>query len=57
VVISGELPVLTVSRDGLSVSTEKKLVTAIPYFSWCNRGADDMQVWIPRNIQDVKINF
>jgi uncharacterized protein len=57
VTISGELPVLTVSKDGLSVITEKKLITAIPYYSWCNRGADDMQVWIPRSIQDVKINF
>lgn len=55
--ISVELPVLTVSSDGLSILTEKKLVTAIPYYSWANRGGDDMQVWIPRTIKDVKINY
>jgi DUF1680 family protein len=55
--ISAELPVLTVSSDGQSILTEKKLVTAIPYYSWANRGGDDMQVWIPRTIKDVKINF
>ncbi|HEY4874009.1 MAG TPA: beta-L-arabinofuranosidase domain-containing protein [Puia sp.] len=55
--ISIELPVLTVSSDGLSILTEKKLVTAIPYYSWANRGGDDMQVWIPRTIKDVKINY
>ncbi|HLY69600.1 MAG TPA: beta-L-arabinofuranosidase domain-containing protein [Puia sp.] len=55
--ISAELPVLTISSDGLSVLTEKKRVTAIPYFSWANRGGDDMQVWISRTIKDIKINF
>ncbi|HEX4372994.1 MAG TPA: beta-L-arabinofuranosidase domain-containing protein [Puia sp.] len=55
--ISVELPVLTVSPDGRSILNEKKLVTAIPYYSWANRGGDDMQVWIPRTIKDVKINF
>src|SRR5579862_1524991 len=51
--ISAELPVLTISSDGLSVLTEKKRVTAIPYFSWANRGGDDMQVWISRTIKDI----
>jgi uncharacterized protein len=55
--ITAELPVLTASSDGLSVVTEKKLVTAIPYYSWANRGGDDMQVWLPRTIKDIKINF
>jgi uncharacterized protein len=55
--ISVELPVLTVSSDGQSIVTEKRSITAIPYYSWANRGGDDMQVWIPRTIKDVKINY
>ena len=51
-----EAPVLTVSDDAQSVSTIKRKITAIPYFSWNNRGANDMQVWLPSIIKDIKIN-
>src|SRR5579871_2592922 len=57
ITVSAELPVLTIGTDGLSVITQKRTITAIPYYSWANRGGDDMQVWIPRNIKDIKINF
>jgi DUF1680 family protein len=33
--------------DG-SVAIEPSTLTAIPYYAWCNRGAGQMQVWIPR---------
>lgn len=46
-VIRFDAPVATVSKDGLSVSTETKKITAIPYFTWNNRGANDMRVWLP----------
>lgn len=51
-----EAPVLTVSSNGESVSTVKRQITAIPYFSWNNRGAHDMQVWLPSVITSIKIN-
>ncbi len=51
-----EAPVLTVSDDAQSVSTIKRKITAIPYFSWNNRGANDMQVWLPSVIKDIRIN-
>ena len=54
--ISFEAPVLTVSNDAQSVSTIKRKITAIPYFSWNNRGANDMQVWLPSVINSLKIN-
>ncbi|HLX92661.1 MAG TPA: hypothetical protein VKR32_13310, partial [Puia sp.] len=57
IVITAELPVLMVGPDKQSINTQTRIVKAIPYYSWCNRGPDDMQVWIPRNISDVKINF
>ena len=33
--------------DG-TVASEASALTAIPYFAWCNRGAGQMQVWMPR---------
>lgn len=32
------------------IKTDTPLLTAIPYFSWNNRGNAAMQVWLPRNI-------
>ncbi|HTN08586.1 glycoside hydrolase family 127 protein [Agriterribacter sp.] len=49
-------PVVTIHKDGLSVSTINKKITAIPYYSWNNRGANDMQVWLPSAIQQISIN-
>lgn len=50
-------PAIEVGSDGASVTTTKKKVTAIPYYSWCNRGQNAMQVWLPRKIKDIKINY
>ncbi len=54
--IQFEAPVITVSNDGQSVSTEKRKITAIPYFSWNNRGANEMQVWLPSVIKRIGLN-
>lgn len=43
--------------DGKSVRTEPTKVTAIPYYSWNNRGASSMQVWLPTVVREVKINY
>lgn len=56
VVLKGNVPVITVSSDGLNVSAETKPVTAIPYYTWANRGEGPMKVWVPRKIQQLKIN-
>lgn len=54
--IEFDAPVIQTSADGLSVSTTSKTITAIPYYSWCNRGSNPMQVWLPRKIKDIKVN-
>ena len=51
-----QAPVLAVGDDGQSVSTVKRNITAIPYFSWNNRGANQMQVWLPSVIKSIGIN-
>ncbi len=54
--IQFQSPTIQISQDGQSVKTEEKTITAIPYYSWCNRGQNPMQVWLPRKIKDIKIN-
>lgn len=49
--------VAQVSADGKSINTINKNVTAIPYYSWNNRGASSMQVWLPTSIRSIKINY
>ena len=55
--LQAQLPVVVASADGYNVRTEQRLVRAIPYYSWCNRGNNSMQVWLPRKITDIKINY
>jgi hypothetical protein len=55
--IQFEAPVVNVSDDGMSLKTENKTITAIPYYAWANRGRSQMQVWLPVRIKDVKINY
>jgi hypothetical protein len=38
--------------DG-SVGSEPREITAIPYYAWCHRGADEMTVFIPRDCKDA----
>lgn len=57
VTIKAEVPAIEVGANGQSVTTAKKTITAIPYYSWCNRGSNPMQVWLPRKIKDIKVNY
>ena len=38
-----------VPGDGQSISSAPVHITAIPYYAWCNRGDDAMQVWLPQS--------
>jgi DUF1680 family protein len=44
------------AQNGYQVNTQKKKITAIPYFTWANRGANAMRVWIPDKIISVALN-
>jgi DUF1680 family protein len=55
--LTAEVPVITVGEDGLSLKTEKKKIIAIPYYTWANRGKNEMQIWLPTKITDVKLNY
>jgi len=57
VALQASVPVVIVNPDGISIKTETKTITAIPYYAWANRGKNEMQVWLPTKIKDVKINY
>jgi uncharacterized protein len=57
ITINGEVPVTEVSADGLHLATTNKKITAIPYYTWCNRGSNEMQVWLPTSITNIKLNY
>ncbi|MFD3002956.1 glycoside hydrolase family 127 protein [Pontibacter toksunensis] len=57
VTLKAEVPVVNASADGLSVATQRKTITAIPYYAWANRGKSPMQVWLPTKISDIKLNY
>lgn len=48
VTLGARAPVVTASGDGRAVHTAMRQVTAIPYYSWANRGEGPMQIWMPR---------
>jgi DUF1680 family protein len=55
--LTASLPSLQINADGTNVQTVIKEVVAIPYYTWCNRGSNQMQVWFPTAIKDVKLNY
>lgn len=55
VAIQADLSVVGPSADGASVVTERKTVTAIPYYVWANRGKSPMQVWLPTKAKHIKL--
>ncbi len=44
------------SPDGQSLTTVPRAVKAIPYFAWNNRGAGEMQVWLPTAFRELTVN-
>ena len=56
VALTAQLPTLDISPDGQSVKTVFKEVVAIPYYSWCNRGSNPMQVWLPTKIHQIRVD-
>jgi uncharacterized protein len=51
--LKSEAPVLIISSQ--SVSTTKKPIMLIPYYSWAHRGKGEMAVWFPERIEHIDI--
>jgi len=54
VALTGEVIAANVAPDKMSLVVEKRKITAIPYYAWCNRGSNQMEVWIPMEFPEVK---
>lgn len=55
ITLEAELPTVIVDKTGLNVSTEKRRFTAIPYYSWANRGKGEMNVWFPSKLKEIDL--
>jgi hypothetical protein len=47
-VLKGKAAGVYRSDDG-TIRSRPKAITMIPYYAWCHRGANEMQVWLPRS--------
>jgi DUF1680 family protein len=54
-VIKAEIPAVIVEDNGQKVYTVNKTMTAIPYYSWANRGKGEMMVWFPSSVKDIDL--
>jgi len=52
-VLKAEVPAVIVNND--NVSTVKQAFTAIPYYSWANRGKGEMMIWFPEQVKGVDL--
>jgi len=41
--------------DSISGKVQKAQFTAIPYYSWANRGKGEMMVWFPKNVNSKEL--
>lgn len=44
-----------IDPSGEKVYTEEKIMTAIPYYSWANRGKGEMMIWFPQKLKYVEL--
>jgi len=44
------------AEGGIGIKMQEEKITAIPYYTWANRGANSMRVWLPEKITSVALN-
>lgn len=54
-VLKAKVKSVNIDAASQTISTETKTMTAIPYYSWANRGEGEMTVWFPEQVKDVKL--
>ncbi|WP_462250313.1 glycoside hydrolase family 127 protein [Ferruginibacter sp.] len=53
-ILKAEVPAVIINNNE-TISTQKQSFTAIPYYSWANRGKGEMTVWFPTQVKDIEI--
>ncbi|MBS1532967.1 MAG: glycoside hydrolase family 127 protein [Bacteroidetes bacterium] len=54
-VLKADVKSVNIDSSGQNVSTQNATLTAIPYYSWANRGKGEMTVWFPEQVKYVGI--
>ena len=54
-VIKANIKSVNIDPVSQNIITENKTMTAIPYYSWANRGDGEMTVWFPEQVKDVEL--
>jgi DUF1680 family protein len=54
-VLKADVKSINVDPSGQSISTQPATLTAIPYYSWANRGKGEMTVWFPEQVKYVDL--
>ena len=53
-ILKTEVPAVLISNNE-SISTVKQPFTAIPYYSWANRGKGEMMLWFPEQVKNIEL--
>jgi DUF1680 family protein len=53
-ILKSEAPAVIIQPND-NISTVKQTFTAIPYYSWANRGKGEMMVWFPTEVKDIEL--
>jgi len=54
-VLKADVKSINIDGSGQNVSTQNATLTAIPYYSWANRGKGEMTVWFPEQVKYVNV--
>ena len=54
-VLKADVKSINVDPSGQGISTQAATLTAIPYYSWANRGKGEMTVWFPEQVKYVDL--
>ncbi|MGZ3871405.1 MAG: glycoside hydrolase family 127 protein [Mucilaginibacter sp.] len=54
-VLKAKIKSVNIDEAAQTITTENKIMTAIPYYSWANRGKGEMTVWFPEQVKDIAL--
>jgi len=56
IALESEIPTAVPDTNGQGIVLKNRVIKAVPYYVWANRGANYMQVWLPTRIKTIMIN-
>ncbi len=55
IALKGMVKEFGISNERIGLKETPKQIIAIPYYTWANRGANQMQVWLPTRLKEIKV--